>query len=80
MAFLVVILDKMVEGVKSDGNTQKGQESSTEETRIGADRERRKGYAAAVICDINKKSRAFCGRLHNVNDGFKTKGGMLIVY
>ena len=51
-AFLVVILDTIVEEEESDA-TKKGQENSTEDNqiggRVGQEGERRKSYSAAVI-------------------------------
>ena len=59
-AFLVGILDTAEEEGKIDA-TKKGQDNSTEETRIGQEGERRKCYSAAVIDGIKRKSRIFVG-------------------
>ena len=63
-AFLVVILDTTAEEEES-GATKKGQEDSTEETRIGGwigqEVERRKSYSAAVIDGIKRNSRIYEG-------------------
>ena len=59
-AFLVVILDTTTEEEES-GDTNKGQEDSTEENRIGGwigqEGERRKSYSAAVVDGIKRNSR-----------------------
>ena len=51
----------MVEEEEESDATKKGQENSTEETRIGQEGERRKSYSAAVIDGIKRKSRIFVG-------------------
>ena len=65
----MVILDTTAEEEESDA-TQKGQENSTEENRIGGrigqEGERRKSYSAAVIDGIKKNS----GRLYHSEDRF----------
>ena len=63
-AFLVVILDTTAEEEES-GATKKGQEDSTEESRIGGwigqEGERRKSYSSAVIDGIKRNSRIYVG-------------------
>ena len=65
-ASLVVILDKTAEEEES-GAIKKGQEDSTEETRIGGgigqEGERRKSYSAAVIDGIKRNSRIYVDTL-----------------
>ena len=56
----MVILDTTAEEEES-GAIKKGQEDSTEESRIGQEGERRKSYSAAVIDDIKRSSRIYVG-------------------
>ena len=58
--FLVVILDTTAEEQESDA-TNKGQENSTEENRIGQEGERRKRYSAAVIDGIKRNTTIYVG-------------------
>ena len=58
--FLLVILDTTAEEQESDA-TKKGQENSTEETRIGQEGERRKSYSAAVIDGIKRNTTIYVG-------------------
>ena len=57
----MVILDTTLEEEESDA-TKKGQENSTEETRIeGRIGERRKSYSVAVIDGIKRNTRIYAG-------------------
>ena len=56
----MVILDTTPEEQENDA-TKKGQENSTEETRIGQEGERRKSYSAAVIDGMKRNTTIYVG-------------------
>ena len=79
-AFLVVILDTIAEEEEND-TTKKGQDNSTDETRIGGwigqEGERRNSYSATVIDGIKRNSRIHVGDSIVRKTGFTIEqGGM----
>ena len=77
--FLVVILDTTAEEQESDA-TKKGQENSTEESRMGQEGERRKSYSAAVIDGINRNTTIYVGdSIIRKTDSRMSKGEDVVV-
>ena len=78
--FLVVILDTTAEEQESDA-TQKGQENSRVENRIGQEGERRKSYSAAVIDGIKRNTTIYVGdSIIRKTDSRLSKGGRSRVF